>query len=246
MLKVFKLLIALLAIVLLVIVTGGITDLIIVETTQAEKEACVSKVIKSGKPRTVFDDYIPSDENGVKLPIPRRAPGIYLSTSDHTLMCHITDDGSSPSLSPDGDHIAFSGLFDGTYETDTLSYFPRPTDIFVTDLDGSNGHRITSLSNEFRSGDFYYEPVWSPDGKHIAFVEQQEYTDNETINLVNVDGSVVHCLCVSGLRAVHPKWTNDGKQIIFLALYYEKPYSMWFIVNADGTDPHPYTGILTF
>lgn len=208
--------------------------------TEAQKEACVNSVLNSGKPKNVLDDFIPSDQNNIVLPTPRRAPGIYLVTNDQAIICHVADEGQSPALSPDEQSIAFTGQFDGTYDTNRGDmYFPRPTDIYIMRLDGSNRHRITSLSNELRDGFFYSEPAWSPDGKQIAFVGQWQNSEDETIYVVNSDGSAPRCLCPARLRATHPKWTEYGDRIVFESLYYHEPYAVWFIMNVDGTDPHP-------
>ncbi|HEY7899511.1 MAG TPA: basic secretory protein-like protein, partial [Gemmatimonadaceae bacterium] len=57
----------------------------------------------------------------------------------------------SPSYSPDGKHIVFSGVVDGV------------TDLFIVDSDGKNIRHVT----KDRYGDLM--PSWSPDGTRIAF-----------------------------------------------------------------------------
>ncbi len=62
--------------------------------------------------------------------------------------------------------IAFTSLRDGNAE------------IYVMNADGSNQTRVTN--NKY--GDWF--PKWSPDGKKIAFISEEE------LYVINVDGSI--------------------------------------------------------
>lgn len=77
-----------------------------------------------------------------------------------------------------------------------------PMQLYSSNLDGSNPFQLTN-STQNKAG-----PVWSPDGKQIAFT-----ADNAGIQLVNFDGSGLHTVAYNGYS---PVWSPDGKQIAFL------------------------------
>ncbi len=75
--------------------------------------------------------------------------------------------------------------------------------------DGSNVQRITD-------GDGIDSwPVWSPDGKRIAFVSNR--TGNYEIYLMNADGSTIKNLTNNAAQDTSPTWSPDGKKIAFVS-----------------------------
>ncbi len=78
----------------------------------------------------------------------------------------------------------------------------KPQQLYVADPDGSNAVKLTD-SPEVKSN-----PVWSPDGKQIAFT-----AGGVGVQLINWDGSGLHTLAYNGFSAV---WSPDGKQLAFL------------------------------
>ncbi|NLG50928.1 MAG: tetratricopeptide repeat protein, partial [Chloroflexi bacterium] len=59
-----------------------------------------------------------------------------------------------------------------------------------------------------------YHPVWSPDGSRIAFVSEQDRTDD--IWIMNADGSEQRNLTENEWEwEKHPTWSPDGSKIVF-------------------------------
>jgi dipeptidyl aminopeptidase/acylaminoacyl peptidase len=78
----------------------------------------------------------------------------------------------------------------------------KPNQVYTANSDGSDVRQLTR-TNEFKSN-----PVWSPDGKTIAFT-----ASNVGIQTINFDGSGLRTLVYNGFS---PVWSPDGKQIAFL------------------------------
>src|SRR5579871_3933074 len=87
-----------------------------------------------------------------------RAAEIAIMNPDGTGITNLKALGKDPSLSPDGSKVAFCSM------RETL-YFQ----VWVMNSDGSNQHRITDIKTGDACG-----PVWSPDGKRIAFYAYQK------------------------------------------------------------------------
>jgi Tol biopolymer transport system component len=63
------------------------------------------------------------------------------------------------------------------------------------------------------------QPVWSPNGKQIAFISNRNLpagapADSKNLWVVNVDGTNLRQLTSSGVNN-NPSWSPDGKQIAF-------------------------------
>ena len=88
-------------------------------------------------------------------------------------------------------------------------------DIFVMEPDGSGQTNVTNTGSGSES-----QPVWSPDGRKIAYVRTG-------IWVMNADGSSQTQLTSSG---AWPSWSPDGSKIAFEV----SGQTLW-VVNADGT-----------
>ena len=94
---------------------------------------------------------------------------------------------------------------------------------------GSDGKNLQQLTNDPSN---HYKPVWSPDGKQIAFHSDRSGSFN--IYVMNADGSDVRRLTDSKRNDIAPAWSPDGKQIAF-ASDRGGSYDI-FIVSAAGGD----------
>lgn len=107
--------------------------------------------------------------------------------------------------------IAFhrGATFDGDFE------------IYVMNADGSNVTQVTHNDvNEF-------DPIWSPNGKQLAFGSCQAACD---VVVINADGSGERTLITDGFPGA---WSPDGKQIAFASS--RDGDDEIFVMNSDGS-----------
>ncbi|MEO7117685.1 MAG: PxKF domain-containing protein, partial [Candidatus Limnocylindrales bacterium] len=163
------------------------------------------------------------------------APGLYdvwTMNPDGSDAQALTTGGISngePRWSPDGRHIAYSGYY--------IDY--GRSDIYVMDADGTNTIELTrdlvgdgSLPCSPASTCEAFSPVWSPDGKRVAFA----YGGDGQIWALNADGS-------GGLRQITDEstgigqfaWSPDATRIAYALRDASFDQSHIFIIHPDGT-----------
>jgi len=108
-------------------------------------------------------------------------------------------DNTQPSFSPDGKHLAFRSTREGG-------------GIFVMPATGGTARRVAA---------FGYHPVWSPDGKQIAYATDtfrrpdDRWLLTSEIHLIDVATGRTWQLAGTGPDAVQPHWSPQGLRIAF-------------------------------
>jgi len=100
--------------------------------------------------------------------------------------------------------------------------------IFTITPDGKNKIQLTFGSSEF------WMPVWSPDGKKIAYVSKNYSGINMNIYVMNADGSNQHQLTFDGVNMT-PCWSPDGLKIAYAHQNNGGVGLNIWVMNADGT-----------
>jgi Tol biopolymer transport system component len=148
---------------------------------------------------------------------------------------------SSPSLSPDGQWIAFSSNREG----DQAPYFiEAPSSLYIMDNQGDQVRKLTEMDG----GDL----TWSWDGNWIAF----SYPNFPVVDIyiIRPDGSDLRMLTDGTLYASSPSWSPDGKRIAFAGhdpqvegigeddiylVNVDEPGSVEFLVDKYQSDSDP-------
>ncbi|MGH7657520.1 MAG: hypothetical protein ACREL6_04740, partial [Gemmatimonadales bacterium] len=145
------------------------------------------------------------------------------------------DGVTTPSWSPDGTAIVFTG-YEGGY-----------SDLYTVNADGSGLRQLT----EGKYAEFH--PVWSPDGQSIAFAtDRGPDTDfdllkygNFKIAIYHLDSGRIEILDEMFGRNSSPQWSPSGREIAFVSdrdgvsniyLYDLADQSLWQLTNF-------YTGV---
>jgi TolB protein len=119
-------------------------------------------------------------------------------------------------FSPDGKQIAFAKFVSAT---------SGQVEAFIVNADGSG---LRNLTREWGVDGI---PVWSPDGRRIAFVS---WPDGE-LSVMNADGTGRQTLSRAAFGI--PIWSPDGREIAFEAVRTPQGGQLpeIHVVNADGT-----------
>jgi hypothetical protein len=113
---------------------------------------------------------------------------------------------TSPSWSPDGRQLVFSGNLGGI------------TDLYIVNSDGSGLRRLTN--DKF--GDL--QPQWSPDGRTIAFASDRDSASLDLlrfspwkITLLDLATRAVTVLPGQAGLNLNPQWAPDGRSIAYVS-----------------------------
>jgi Tol biopolymer transport system component len=181
------------------------------------------------------------DVADMKIAFGVRRPGDYEYDYDYDLYVMNADgsnlarlaDGAQPAWSPDGKRFAYTKYVEEpnpAQSSAASSASPAPKIdtpyIFTMNADGSGQKKLLDKAAE--------HPVWSPDGKEIAFNEN--YCGD--IYIMDADGSGTPRKLATGPGCAHsPAWSPDGKEIAYTKGSASKASDV-YVANASGEDGH--------
>ena len=145
-----------------------------------------------------------------------------------------------PVWSPDGKRIAFISTLHR--KSANVNYYPTAAELYTMAADGSDVQRMAPPEHR---GAALLPPVWSPDGKYLAYLElalreRGEVRDPQKTALytVRVDGMQQTAIALTTL--VPPAWSPDGQYLAFVRSGEE---SGVYTVRPDGTDMQKVMGL---
>jgi Tol biopolymer transport system component len=136
-----------------------------------------------------------------------------------------------PQMSPDGRQIVFERF------NSPLSRPRLKRALFAMNADGSAVHRVTPW--QLQAGD---GPDWAPDGSRILFRSKVDVDDERSqYYTVRPDGTGLTQLShfpFTKQRLFSATFSPDGQQIVFAKADAKGRGDVW-VMNADGSNPHP-------
>lgn len=144
---------------------------------------------------------------------------IFVIDADGSNRRRLTE-GAFPDWSPDGGTIVFarSGSDRG---------------IWTIRRDGGGLRQIAATQGEILG------PVWSPDGKRIAYAEAAG--GNADLYLMNSDGGDAQQLTAGEENDFYPAWSPDGRQIAFVRYDHDLQQADVYLIDATGSNLHAIT-----
>lgn len=109
---------------------------------------------------------------------------------------------AGPAVSPDGKTVVF------TVQEYSIEKNKGTSSLWLVDVAGGAPRRLTSAQVSDSA------PVWSPDGKSIAFVSKRGEDENTSLYLIRVDGGEPEKLLELPTGVASPKWMPDGSGVI--------------------------------
>jgi Tol biopolymer transport system component len=149
--------------------------------------------------------------------------GLYrMDATGENLTPLVTGDARGPAWAPDGEHLAyFTGRGDANGHTHIVSI----------DRNAGQVRKLTA------GGAIDVNPVWSPDGRRIAWRRDGPYC----LEIWTMDADGSHASKLPVPAGCTFAWSPDGKRItVDVYLGPNQPVGIW-MVNSDGTGAHPFT-----
>jgi TolB protein len=128
-----------------------------------------------------------------------------------------------PTFSPDATRLAF-------VVRAMVSETQRQTEIWTVELSGDRQGETTTLVAGPESA---YDPVWSPDGANIAFIQRTGTSNDVWIVSASGEGTPYQLTQIG--TCVSPTWSPDGR---FLAFFREQEgdFEAWYVEVTPGGD----------
>jgi Tol biopolymer transport system component/DNA-binding winged helix-turn-helix (wHTH) protein len=158
--------------------------------------------------------------------------GIWLAPALGGSSRQISEFGSHPSWSRDGEWIAFQSGPTTDFGADSAGVFP-PSTIWRVRPDGSEARQITRPgAPEGGHG----APSWSPDGQHIVFISA--LIGWSSLWSADTKGSPPVRLLAAAPGIYDPIYSSDGQSVFYGAVNNESNYGLWQLrVSPETSTP---------
>jgi Tol biopolymer transport system component len=137
---------------------------------------------------------------------------------------------AAPAWSPDASTLVVEVVreFSGPPRFEWLEY---TSDLYIFDAT----EPAVSPWRALTTNGFSSSPSWSPDGRRIAYLEQEALFSTNHIALIDPSGGTPTRLTLATGSYGRPRWSPDGTRLAFSGFPNGSAVSQIFVINADGT-----------
>jgi len=167
----------------------------------------------------VFNEFPPPD--GVAQVWAMNSDG----TNQHSVFAEQEYSENRPSFSPDGTNVVFARCLLLVGDGDTCA-------IYTVGVDGEGLKAITSFHRDTTAR----SPMYSPDGKTIAFIQSNDAVGGflGVTYLVDSDGTNLRRITEPEPCLIRPDWSPDGTKITTFAHFCNPQNETIAVMDADG------------
>lgn len=140
-----------------------------------------------------------------------------------------------PSFSPDGKYVVFHKISYSYYKASGGFLWFGTKNIIVVKNSEIWLKNLTSGETVLLGNG--YQPAFSPDGEHIAYVKYSSDAESCSIWTMELDGS--NLMQITDAKkgfAYSPCWSPDGSKLVFSSLKKDKKDYDLYIIDADGNN----------
>ncbi len=132
------------------------------------------------------------------------------------------------------------------YQSDPSQF--KPSELWLVNADGSNAKLLAA---DLAGGELGFRPIWSPDGRYVAFVQldQPVTFDGDYVILAwsnvcvvdTITGQITRLSSFEKREANYPTWSPDGRFVAFVStgrLGEETLYSEVWVASVDGSQQY--------
>lgn len=203
---------------------------------------------------TIPSQLVVVDSNGSNLRVLDSAKTVWQPSWNpvNDLIAYSTGELGGPRLftiRPDGS--GKKHIYEAVVTADEPSWSPYGTEltfrwnlakIGVIDANGGNARLVVDQPQPSNPAG---SPAWSPDGKKIVYVQEDNPSGTTQIRIITASGSPLQTL-TSGSLDGSPAWSPDGQRIVFLRTTYSADFKKvvsqrLYTISANGGALTPLT-----
>jgi hypothetical protein len=144
---------------------------------------------------------------------------------------------ASPAWSPDGTMLVVEGIH-AFFGPPQYEWVERASDLYVLDASAPTLPWQALTTNGLSTS-----PSWSPDGKQIAYLEQDQLFATNRVSIVDASGGAPRRLTLIDGYYGRPRWSPDGKRLAFSATAVGTGPTRIIVVNLDGSISTAFTSV---
>lgn len=144
---------------------------------------------------------------------------------------------AAPAWSPDGMMLVVERIH-AFFGPPQHEWVERTSDLYVLDASAPTLPWRALTTNGLSTS-----PSWSPDGKQIAYLEQDQLFATNRVSIIDASGGLPRRLTLSDEYYGRPRWSPDGKRVAFSATGVGTGATRIIVANVDGSESTAFASV---